>query len=438
MAKPIVAIIGRPNTGKSTLFNRLLRRRQAIVDKQEGITRDRLYGDVEWSGDSFSLIDTGGYIPDDVNVMDAAVRHQAELAMEEAHLILLMVDGREGINAIDEDLAQLVRRSNKPHLLVINKIDTEAQESMLNEFYSLGIKIMISISAINGRNTGDMLDLIVQKLKGIKISVKSKGSYAIRIAIVGMPNVGKSSVVNALLNQEKLIVTEIPGTTRDAIDTTIKYHQRTFVLVDTAGLRKKAKVRDNIEYYSMVRTFNAIDDAHLVLVILDGVKGFGRQDQQIVRRVLDNGKGMILVVNKWDLVEKDEKTQEEYKKAIRRQFKAINDYPILFISAKTRQRVTKLLPESETVFTRWKRTIPTNVLNNVLRKTVERYHPPALQGKNIKIKYITQIGTAPPRFTFFTNYPNLIKDSYKNYLENQLRAHFDLNGVPIKITFRRS
>lgn len=438
MPPSIVAIVGRPNVGKSTLFNRLIERRRAIVDEQEGITRDRIYGDVEWAGRMFTLIDTGGYVPEKVDIMEEAVRRQVEFAMEEADLLIFLVDGRDGISPVDTFLADVLRRSGKKHIMVINKIDSDNQEILSHEFRVLGLDPVITISAIEGRKVGDLLDMTVEHLGGAGTPRKEDSEREIRVAIVGMPNVGKSSIANALLGQEKSVVTEIPGTTRDSVDSRLRYYDRTYVLVDTAGLRKRAKVKENLEYYSSLRAHRAIDDSDVVLVIIDAPKGFGRQDQQIVREVLEKGRGLILVVNKWDLVEKKANTHAEYVESIKRLFKALENYPILFVSAKTKQRISKILPECKKVFDRCHMEVPTSTLNNVVKEAIERYQPPAVKGKNIRIKYVTQTGEAPPRFAFFSNFPQLVPTSYRNYLENQLRSEFDLAGTPIKLQFKQS
>jgi GTP-binding protein len=437
MAKPIVAIIGRPNVGKSTLFNRLVGRRQAIVDKQEGITRDRIYAPVEWTGKEFTLVDTGGYIPDEADIMDSAVRQQVEIALEEADFLLFVVDGRDGISPTDEVLADIIRRSDKDYLLLVNKIDSDKQDLLEHEFHRLGLEKLISVSALSSRKIGDLLDNVVAAL-GDSALPKAADPDDIRVAIVGMPNVGKSSITNLLLGEDKSIVTDIPGTTRDSIDSRIKYHGKTIVLVDTAGMRRKAKVRESIEFYSNLRTFRAIDDAHIAIVVVDADKGFDKQDQQIVRQVIDSGRGLILAVNKWDLIQKETNTMDEFKKEIKRLFKSLEDYPMMFTSAKTKQRVSKLMPLCLDVHKRWGQRISTRIINKTLDRAVKQYQPPAVKGKKIRLKYGSQVSQRPPRIAIFSNWPELIPVSYKNYLENQFRTQFDFTGVPLKFSYRIS
>ena len=437
MSKPIVAIIGRPNVGKSTLFNRLVGRRQAIVDKQEGITRDRIYAPVEWTGKEFTLVDTGGYIPDEADIMDSAVRQQVEIALEEADFLLFVVDGRDGISPTDEVLADIIRRSDKDYLLLVNKIDSDKQDLLEHEFHRLGLEKLISVSALSSRKIGDLLDNVVAAL-GDSALPKAEDPDDIRVAIVGMPNVGKSSITNLLLGEDKSIVTDIPGTTRDSIDSRIKYHGKTIVLVDTAGMRRKAKVRESIEFYSNLRTFRAIDDAHIAIVVVDADKGFDKQDQQIVRQVIDSGRGLILAVNKWDLIQKETNTMDEFKKEIKRLFKSLEDYPMMFTSAKTKQRVSKLMPLCLDVHKRWGQRISTRIINKTLDRAVKQYQPPAVKGKKIRLKYGSQVSQRPPRIAIFSNWPELIPVSYKNYLENQFRTQFDFTGVPLKFSYRLS
>ena len=435
MARPAIAIIGRPNVGKSTLFNRLVEKRKAIVDAKEGITRDRIRGTLDWENRLYDIVDTGGYIPDDVDVFNAAVREQAELAVVEADFILFLVDGKADPTASDKDLAKLVRKSGKPHMLVVNKCDTLETDERQLRFHELAIEPMLTISALNGRLTGVMLEQITAVLN--PAMAKQEESY-MRLAIVGMPNVGKSSLTNALLQKEQTIVTPIAGTTRDSIDTAFKWYGKTIVLVDTAGLRKRAKVSDNIEFYSNVRTHSAIENADVSLVMIDAEKGFGKQDKAIVDLVINKGKGLVLLVNKWDFVEAEINTMAEMKKEIQWQFKGLDDYPILFISALTRRRVSNIMKIADQVHQARQQKINTKLLNEFLRETIKKLAIPAVKGRLIRIKFINQVQTAPPLIVCHTNYPKLVPVNYQRYLENQLRETFDFSGVPIKLSFRQS
>jgi len=436
MARPAIAIIGRPNVGKSTLFNRLVEKRKAIVDAKEGITRDRIRGTLDWENCLYNIVDTGGYIPDDVDVFNSAVREQAELAVFEADFILFLVDGKADPTASDKDLAKLVRKSGKPHMLVVNKCDTLETDVQQLRFHELAIEPMVTISALNGRLTGVMLEQITDVLNPA-MAKQDEESY-MRLAIVGMPNVGKSSLTNALLQKEQTIVTPIPGTTRDSIDTAFTWYGKTIVLVDTAGLRKRAKVSDNIEFYSNVRTHSAIENANVSLVMIDAEKGFGKQDKAIVDLVIRKGKGLVLLVNKWDLVEAETNTMAEMKKEIQWQFKGLDDYPILFISALTRRRVSNIMKIADQVHQARQQKINTKLLNEFLRETIKKMAIPAVKGRLIRIKFINQVRAAPPLIVCHTNYPKLVPVNYRRYLENQLRETFNFSGVPIKLSFRQS
>ena len=436
MARPAIAIIGRPNVGKSTLFNRLVEKRKAIVDAKEGITRDRIRGTLDWEKRLYDIVDTGGYISNDVDVFNAAVREQAELAVVEADFILFLVDGKADPTASDKDLAKLVRKSGKPHMLVVNKCDTLETDERQLRFHELAIEPMVTISALNGRLTGVMLEQITAVLN--PATAKQDEESYMRLAIVGMPNVGKSSLTNALLQKEQTIVTPIAGTTRDSIDTAFTWYGKTIVLVDTAGLRKRAKVSDNIEFYSNVRTYSAIENADVSLVMIDAEKGFGKQDKAIVDLVIRKGKGLVLLVNKWDLVEAETNTMAEMKKEIQWQFKGLDDYPILFISALTRRRVSNIMKIADQVHQARQQKINTKLLNEFLREAIKKMAVPAVKGRLIRIKFINQVRTAPPLIVCHTNYPKLVPVNYRRYLENQLRETFDFSGVPIKLSFRQS
>ena len=437
MKSPLIAIIGRPNVGKSTLFNRLLSQRQSIVHSQEGITRDRIYGDVIWNGQLLKFIDTGGYIPQDIDQFNTEVRVQAMAAISESHLIIFMVDGKEGPTSSDKVLAQLVRKSNKPYLFVVNKCDGYKTDKLAFQFHEYGLDEPKPISALSGRFTGDLLDSILDKLDYKNQSNIYNEEPGLRLSIVGMPNVGKSSLTNTLLKKERSIVTPIAGTTRDSIDAEVKWHGNIVTLVDTAGLRKLAKIKDEIEYYSTVRTKNAIEDSNVALVLIDAEKGFGKQDKNIIDDVIDKGKGMVIVVNKWDLIQKDTFTMKEFEDEIRHEFKSLDHYPILFISALTKQRIHRVLEMAWEVYQRGKNLMPTKKINDVLSRLLVKNPPPSEHGKSIKIKYATQVSTEPAVIALYSNYPKKIKTSYRRYVENQFRKNFDLTGIPIHLSFRR-
>lgn len=434
---PLVAIVGRPNVGKSTFFNRLLSQRHSIVDAQEGITRDRIYGEMDWCGQIINFIDTGGYIPDDFDIFNSAVREQAIEAMKEADLVLFMVDGKQGPTSSDQALAQSIRESGKPYILVVNKCDGFKTDNLLHQFYEFGLDDLMPISALNGRKTGDLLDRILEKVNLQTKAFEEVDNDTFRLAIVGMPNVGKSSLTNALLKKERTIVTSIAGTTRDAIDAELKWHGNSITLVDTAGLRKLAKIKDRIEFYSTVRTKNAIESSSVVLVLIDAEKGFGKQDKTIVDDVIQAGKGLVLVVNKWDLLKKETHTMKTFKDEIRYQFKSLDHYPIIFISTITKQRIHLVLESAWEVFNRGKNVVSTRSLNDNLIKFIEKNPPPTEQGRLVKIKYATQVSKEPAVIALYTNYPDKIKVSYKRYLENQIRENFNYKGIPLALSFRK-
>jgi GTP-binding protein len=437
MSTPLIAIVGRPNVGKSTFFNRVLSQRQAIVDATEGITRDRIYGEMEWCGQKLRFIDTGGFIPEDTDIFNAAVREQAKLAISEADLILLMIDGRVDATSSDLTLAQFVRESDRSHLLVVNKVDTMKYDSIVQNFYHLGIGEPYPVSALNGRSTGDLLDAVLSKLGLGVTNEEYEDNEDLRLAIVGMPNVGKSSLTNALLQREQTIVTPIAGTTRDAIDSYLKWHGNEITLVDTAGLRKLSKIKDKIEYYSTLRTQNAIFNCNVALVLIDAEKGFGKQDKSIVDNVISRGKALIFVVNKWDKIEKSNSTMKDFEEEIRSQYKELDHFPIIFISSTTRQRINKVLETAWLVYERSKNSIPTNKLNSLVEKVMNENPPPAEKGKVVKINYCVQVHKQPVVIALFANYPKLIKVSYQRFLMNQIRLNFDLKGLPIRLSFRK-
>jgi len=436
MAKPTIAILGRPNVGKSTLFNRLVGRRQAIVDETAGVTRDRIYGSLEWAGRGFHLIDTGGYLPRSGDLLESTIRRQADMAGEEADLILFMVDSRDGITPDDRSLADRLRKLDKPVLLVVNKVDDVAHEPRVMEFYDLGLGDPLAVGATAGRGVGDMLDAALGKLSGAWKDEETL-TDAIGLAIVGVPNAGKSSFLNAILKEEKAIVTPDPGTTRDSIDSFIRYMGRTLRLIDTAGLRRKARISDAIEYYSTVRTLRSIDECHVAIVIIDAERGFHTQDRQIMSRVMEQGKGLVAAVNKWDAIEKDTGTMGQWTESMRAAYKPLEHVPLVFISVHHNQRVWKALQVALGIYERTIRQISTSELNKFLEEAVKYLPPPAVKGKHIQIKYTAQVHRQPPLFAFFCNHPRLIPVSYRRYLENRLRDRFGFDGVPIKLSFRQ-
>ena len=437
MSYPVIAIVGRPNVGKSTFFNRVLNQKKSIVDATEGITRDRIYGKVDWVGYSMTFVDTGGYIPEDLDIFNSAVREQAQEAISEADLILFMVDGKQDPTSSDKTLAQFVRESGKKSIMVVNKCDDLNSNKQINSFFELGIDPIMPVSALNGRLTGDLLDSVLAQLNLKEAKINEDKDEGMRLAIVGMPNVGKSSLTNALLQKKQSIVTPIAGTTRDSIDSYLKYYGKTITLVDTAGLRKKSKVSDSIEFYSTVRAQRSILNCDVALVLIDAEKGFTKQDKTIMEDVITKGKGLVIIVNKWDLIKKETQTMKNFSDEIEYQFKALSHYPILYISALTKQRVSKVLGIAKSVFELRKKSIKTSILNKFLQKTVRLQSPPATHGKVINLNYMIQVSTGPHLFVIYTNYPKLVPTGYKRFIENQLREEFDLLGIPIRISFRK-
>jgi len=429
----IIAIVGRPNVGKSTLFNRLTESRKAIVDDFSGVTRDRHYGVAEWTNRQFTVIDTGGYVANSEDVFEAAIREQVVIAIEEASVILFMVDVVTGITDLDDDIAQLLRRSKKPVFIVVNKVDNTQLENDAAVFYGFGLGEIYTISSMTGSGTGDLLDEVVSHFEDIPL----EDSGLPKLTIVGRPNVGKSSLINALMGQERNIVTPIAGTTRDSIH--IHYNQfgHEFMFIDTAGLRKKTKVKENIEFYSVMRTIKALEEADVVILMLDAVEGLEAQDVNIFHLAEKNKKGIVILVNKWDLVEKDNKTMKAFEDQIRQKLQPFTDVPIIFTSVLNKQRIFKAVETALDVYQNRSKKVPTSKLNDVMLPIIENYPPPALKGKYIKIKYITQINATSPMFAFFCNLPQYIKEPYKRFVENKLRENFDFNGVPIQIYFRQ-
>jgi len=430
----IVAIVGRPNVGKSTLFNRLVGARAAIVDEQAGVTRDRIYGKSEWNGREFSVIDTGGYVHGSDDIFEAQIRRQAEIAIAEADLIFFVVDVITGITDLDLAVAQLLRQSQKPTLLVVNKVDNHLRVADAYEFYKLGLGDPYQVSAINGSGTGEILDALVKMLPE-REEANQEGLP--KFTIVGRPNVGKSSIVNALVGEERNIVTPIAGTTRDSIDTHFNQFGLDFLLVDTAGLRKRGKVDEDLEYYSVIRAIRAIEESDVCLLVIDATRGFEGQDQTILDTIVKNKKGVVIVVNKWDLVEKDTHTTELFAQQIRDTIAPFNDVPIFFTSAVTKQRILKMLEGAMHVYQNRTKRIPTSQLNEKLLEVIEQTPPPAYKGKYIKIKYVTQLPTPSPSFAFFANLPQYIRAPYKRFLENKLREFFDFEGVPVQVFIRQ-
>ena len=430
----IVAIVGRPNVGKSTFFNRLIQKRQAIVDSVSGVTRDRHYGKTYWNGQEFSVIDTGGYIVGSDDIFEGEIRKQVDLAVEEANAILFLVDAQEGVTDMDLTVAKHLRKSDKPVFLVANKVDNGQIMQEAVELYSIGMGDYFCISSINGSGTGELLDALVEKLPEVD---GEEESDLPRFAIVGRPNVGKSSFVNALLGEDRNIVTDIAGTTRDSLDTHYTKFGHDFVLVDTAGVRKKKNVKEDLEFYSVMRSIRSIEYSDVCLLLIDATLGFESQDQSIFHLADKNRKGIVILVNKWDLVEKDTHTTKEYEAAIREKIAPFTDVPILFISALTKQRLLKALEIAIKVSKDRKARISTSKLNDVMLPFIEQNPPPATKGKYIRIKFCTQLPTKTPTFAFFANLPQYIKDPYKRYIENKLRESFDFNGVPLQIFFRK-
>ncbi len=435
MKIPLVAIVGRPNVGKSTLFNRLVGKRDAIVDHISGVTRDRNYSEVEWNGKTFRLIDTGGYVPNSPNLFEIAILEQIEIAIQESDKIIFLVDAKDGLTPFDKEIANRLRSSNKEFLLVVNKIDSEKQEHLSSDFYELGIEEPILISALVGREIGDFLDNLTNDFQ--PVLEDEEEDNRLKIAIVGKPNVGKSSLTNALLGHERSIVTDIPGTTRDSIDSILKYYGQEIILIDTAGLRRKSKIKENIEFYSNIRTYKAITESDITVVMLDASNGLENQDQRIIDEAVSRKKGLILAVNKWDLIQKDSQTALLFEKSIKGQIGSLDYLPIIFISALTKQRIYKLIDLALQIENERKKKISTTELNKILLEEIKKTPPPTTKtGKEVKIKYITQIGKYYPVFLFFTNYPNDVNDNYKRFLEKLIRKHFGFMGVPLTLNFR--
>lgn len=434
MKRPIVVIVGRPNVGKSTLFNRLTGQRDAIVDDLSGVTRDRNYGEVEWNSRRFILIDTGGYVPESHDVFEAGIREQVKYGIEEADKIIFLVDVKSGVTGTDKDIAHLIRTSGKPFMLVANKVDSANQENLVHEFHALGLGEPFTVSAGVGRKTGDLLDEITADFPE---NLTEEEDTRLKIAIVGRPNAGKSSLTNALLGYDRSIVTDIPGTTRDSLDSVLKYYGEEIVLIDTAGLRKRTKVKEGIEFFSSVRTLKAISECDVAVIMIDGTLGVEKQDQKIIDEAVSRRKGILIAVNKWDIVEKDSKTAPYIEKYLKEKMGLLDYLPVVFISALTKQRIFKVVDVCKEIEARRKTKIPTSELMEVMAEEIKRIPPPsAANGREIKIKYITQGGDKYPVFLFFANYPKNIPESYRRFLENMLRKHYDFVGVPLTLAFK--
>lgn len=435
MKIPLVLIVGRPNVGKSTLFNRLTKSKGAIVDDQSGVTRDRIYGDCDWNGKVFKVMDTGGYVPASNDLFEIAIKEQIQFAVEEADLILFVVDGRVGIAPVDLEIADILRKSNKKVILLVNKLDNTEMALNVSEFYELAFDHVYDVAAISGRNLGDMLDVIIETLSFSENEADE--DERIKFALVGRPNVGKSSLTNALLGFDRSIVTNIPGTTRDSIDSTLKYYGEEFILVDTAGLRRKTKVKESIEFYSNVRTFKAIGDCDVAVVMLDAELGLEKQDQKIIDEAVRRRKGIILAVNKWDLIEKETNTSRDFELRIKEKLGSLDYIPIIFISALTKQRIYKLIELGKSIAQERRKNIPTNELNDLLLPEFDRVPPPTTStGREVKIKFITQVGKFYPIFLLFANHANTIPDHYRRFVEKVIRRHYGYSGVPMTVSFR--
>lgn len=430
----IVAIVGRPNVGKSTLFNRLFGERQAIIDDTSGVTRDRIYGECEWNGKNFTIIDTGGFVQHSDDVFEAAVRQQVRFAVDEASAIVFMVDVTTGITDLDEQVANLLRRSNKPVYLAVNKVDNHQRMLLANEFYGLGFDNTYFLSSISGSGVGELLDDVVELFA--PEDKEKEETQLPQIAIIGQPNVGKSTLLNSLLGEERNIVTDIPGTTRDSIHTLYNKFGNQFLLVDTAGIRRKTKVHEDLEFYSVIRAIKSLEECDVCLLMIDARHGVEAQDSNLFRLAIKKHKGILILVNKWDLVEKDTNTLHQYEKALKHKLAPFNDLPILFISAQNKQRIFQVVESAVDVYERRKQKFKTSDLNEFLAEINSKNPPPAYKGRLVKIKYVTQVPKPYPAFAFFCNNPDYIQNNYRQYLENQLRERYPLSGIPISMFFK--
>jgi GTP-binding protein len=437
MAGFTVAIVGRPNVGKSTFFNRLLEQRKAIVDDVSGVTRDRQYGVADWNGKSFNIIDTGGFVPESEEVFEKEIAKQVMIAVEEANAMLFMVDAATGITDLDESMADVLRRTAKPVFLVVNKVDNHERLLEATEFYGLGFDNIFFLSSMSGSGTGELLDAVSALITDEQVAAVEAAEALPKFAIIGQPNTGKSSLLNALIGQERTIVSDIAGTTRDTIHTHYNLFQKEFILIDTAGIRRKTKVHEDLEFYSVIRAIKAMDEADVCLLLLDAEKGITQQDLNIFSLAVRKGKGIVLLVNKWDLMEKATNTARDYENELKKRIAPFSDVPVIFISALEKLRIHKAIEIALEVYDNKQRKVPTSELNETMLKAIAAYQPPVVRGNPIRIKYVTQLPTHVPSFAFFCNYPDDVKQPYKNYLENQLRQHFKFTGVPVRIFFRK-
>jgi len=434
-----VAIVGRPNVGKSTLFNRLLEQRKAIVDDVSGVTRDRQYGVADWNGKTFNVIDTGGFVAGSDDVFEREIRKQVHIALDEANLLLFVVDTTTGITDQDEEMADILRRSTKPVLLVVNKVDNAERALDATEFYSLGFEHTYMLSSISGSGTGELLDEVTLHIpdEPEKDEADTDENAVPKIAIIGQPNAGKSTLLNALIGEERTIVSNIPGTTRDTIHTYYNQFGKEFILIDTAGIRKKKNVHEDLEFYSVIRAIRAMDEADVCLLMIDAEVGVTAQDVSIFSLATRKGKGVVILVNKWDLVEKETNTARDYEKMLKQRIAPFTDVPVIFVSASEKTRIFQAIEKAMEVNDNRKRRIATSQLNDIMLKEINRYPPPMTRGHSVSIKFLQQVPTHVPSFAFYANYPDAIKEPYKNFLENKLRSHFNFSGVPVRLFFRK-
>ncbi|MGE5315970.1 MAG: ribosome biogenesis GTPase Der [Acidobacteriota bacterium] len=434
MSQKLIAIVGRPNVGKSTLFNRIVGARQAIVHDAPGVTRDRHYSTASWTGKSFTLIDTGGYVPASEDVFERAIREQSEIAISEADRIIFVVDGQEGVTHVDRDIADILRRSEKKVMLVVNKIDSARHEAGVGEFHRLGLGEPVSLAALGGRNIGDFLDELTKDFP--MDEELTEEDTRLKLAVIGKPNVGKSSLVNALLGKERSIVTPVAGTTRDPIDSVLKREGEEILFIDTAGLMRKSRIKESVDFFSTIRTLKTIDRSNVAIILFDAKVGVEKQDLRIVQTVIEKNRGVVLAINKWDLIEKDTNTAKEYERTLREKLRTYDYIPIIFISALTKQRIFKLLDLAKAVHEERSKRIPTNELNDVMLADIAHYPPSTKTGKDVKINYVTQVRQSPPVIAFFANEPQLVSETYKRYLENRIREHWGFTGVPLTISMK--